>query len=88
VSARSGYRESDYQALNGLAPVSRDGSWAVGVHSLHGDDETLSEHWNGRAWSVVPNPNLGSFLDDSFAAVAAASPKAVWAVGAYYPSQP
>ena len=41
--------------LNGLAVVSPDDIWAVGVGCL--DLETLIEHWNGTAWSIVPSPN-------------------------------
>ena len=45
--------------------------------------QTLVEHWNGTAWTVVPSPNPGTnanFLNG----VAAVSANDVWAVGYYY----
>src|SRR5262249_7387823 len=42
--------------------------------------QTLTEHWNGTAWSVVPSPNVGAghnYLN----AVAAVAANDVWAVG-------
>jgi hypothetical protein len=44
--------------------------------------ETLIEHWNGIAWSVVDSPNVGSD-DNSLAAVVALAADDVWAVGNY-----
>ena len=44
---------------------------------------TLTEHWNGSAWSIVASPN-GGVTGDHFStlqAVTAISPSDVWAVG-------
>ena len=36
--------------------------WAVGSDEIPGTAtfQTLTEHWDGTAWSVVPSPNAGS----------------------------
>jgi hypothetical protein len=58
--------------------------WAVGNKSVTGVDQTLAEHWNGLAWTVVPSSNPGgSTHNNDFAGVAAASPTTAWAVGWY-----
>ena len=43
---------------------------------------TLTEHWNGTAWSVVPSPNISSGNNNLFG-VAAVSTTDVWAVGEF-----
>src|SRR6266702_1268338 len=42
--------------LDGVAMVSACDAWAVGFDSSGGPDQTLTEHWNGSAWAVVPSP--------------------------------
>ena len=39
---------------------------------------TVIEHWNGRAWTLVPSPAFGVLTG-----VAAASPSSAWAVGSW-----
>ena len=34
--------------------------WAVGAASNFKGKETLAEHWNGAAWSIVATPNIDS----------------------------
>jgi len=54
--------------------------WAVGWYGDKGSHRSLIEHWDGRAWSVIPVPN-GS---DRYAALSSISPVAaddVWAIG-------
>ncbi|HEV2375578.1 MAG TPA: hypothetical protein VGS19_25875 [Streptosporangiaceae bacterium] len=51
---------SDY--LTGVSCVSDSDCTAVGVHNLDnvaGTVKTLTESWDGTAWSVVPSPNSG-----------------------------
>jgi hypothetical protein len=62
--------------------VSANDVWAVGFYNIT-TTQTLVEHWNGTAWSVVssPNPSAGG---DYLYGVAALSGNDVWAVGAYY----
>ena len=70
--------------LNGVAAVSANDVWAVGLYvqqQRRQPNQTLIEHWNGSAWSVVssPNPSTDNFLNG----VAAISANDVWAVGYY-----
>src|SRR5205814_7682090 len=59
--------------LNGVAAVAANDIWAVGQT----DGGSLTEHWNGTSWSVVPSPG------GPFNGVAAISANDVWAVGTY-----
>ncbi|MEO8289176.1 MAG: S-layer homology domain-containing protein [Chloroflexota bacterium] len=71
--------------LRAVAPVGAVDVWAVGYYinySNRSKNETLVEHWNGSAWSVVPSPNAA--VDDNFlTGVAAVGANDVWAVGYY-----
>jgi len=56
--------------------------WAVGSagDSATNTFITLTEHWNGMTWTIVPSPNItGQF--SGLRSVAAAGPNDVWAVG-------
>lgn len=67
--------------LYGIDGVSANDVWAVGEWA---DEDflvqTLVEHWNGSAWSVVPSPNVGGGTN-GLRGVTAVSPSAAWAVG-------
>src|SRR6478672_3269683 len=57
--------------LLGVATLSANDIWAVGVnYNTNGYQRTLTEHWNGSQWSVVPSPNADE--DNVLNAVAAA----------------
>lgn len=43
--------------LNGAASVSANDVWAVGQTTAATGFQTLAEHWDGTAWTVVPTPN-------------------------------
>ncbi|MBE1604598.1 hypothetical protein [Actinopolymorpha pittospori] len=63
-----------------VAAAGPDDLWAVGDYDKgDGVFQTLTERWDGTAWSVVPSPTApeGALLG----AVAAGSPDNVWAVG-------
>jgi len=72
--------------LTGVAARSATDIWAVGFRQDHSGpipiDRTLTEHWNGSAWSVVASPNVGS-NDNLLNAVAAVPGGDVWAVGSW-----
>ena len=79
---------------NDLAAVSADSAgdaWAVGWYqagtSTAPVDQTLIEHFNGTAWSIVPSPDQtnvnGATTDNRLVAVAADSSTDAWAVGWY-----
>ncbi len=62
--------------LQGVSAVASEDVWTVGFAR----DETLTEHWDGSSWSVVPSRNkgtLGSYLQ----AVSTDGPDDAWAVG-------
>ena len=62
--------------LNGITALSVDNIWAVG-----GDGNlSLTEHWDGTSWRVIPSPNVGT-NSNAFIGVAAISANNVWAVG-------
>ena len=67
--------------LYGAAAVSAMDVWAVGYY-FDADNyaHTLTEHWNGSAWSVIPSPDPGTLNNFLFAATAI-SANDVWAVG-------
>ena len=74
---------SFYNYLNSVAVVGPSDVWAVGYYSTLSASQTLIEHWNGSAWSIVPSPNH-SANDNFLFSAAVAGPNDVWAVGYYY----
>lgn len=70
--------------LFGVAAVSASNIWAVGEYSNSGSSlQTLIEHWNGTAWSIIPSPSPSLKGENALNAVAAVSSSDVWAVGYY-----
>ena len=65
--------------LEAITVISPTDIWAVG-HSTDTsfNDFTLTLHWNGTVWSIVPSPNVN---DDILFAVDAVASNDVWAVG-------
>jgi hypothetical protein len=70
--------------FNSIDAISPDNVWAVGdrginVTTIGTPAKTLIEHWNGKAWSIVPSPSPGTmpFLNG----VTATGASNVWAVG-------
>jgi PKD repeat protein len=73
----AGRRAASY--FYAVAVTSRRDAWAVGGSAI-GHTATLIEHWNGKAWKIVPSPSPRrdfGVLD----AVAARTAKDAWAVG-------
>jgi hypothetical protein len=85
-------------ALNSVTIVSANDVWAVGIatstyYISDGDpitsSQTIIQHWNGSAWSIVPSPNPGDgnnyygTITNELYGVAAVSASDVWAVGMY-----
>jgi hypothetical protein len=71
--------------LDGVAAVSSSDVWAVGYYSTVSSPyhyQTLTEHWNGMAWSVVSSPNAADDTNYLFG-IAQVSHGDVWAVGSY-----
>src|SRR5690349_8242869 len=68
--------------LLGVAAVAANDVWAVGSSDDPPNEatNTLIEHWDGSAWTVVASPNVGP--DNTLYAVTAQAAGDVWAVGA------
>jgi hypothetical protein len=70
--------------LDGATAAGTKDAWAVGTVGCPADrSRTLTEHWNGAAWSIVASPN-GGVTGNHFStlqAVTAISSSDVWAVG-------
>lgn len=51
---------TSYNTLYGVSALSASDVWAVGyAQNASGAFQTLIEHWNGTAWSIVTSPNPG-----------------------------
>jgi hypothetical protein len=69
--------------LYGVAAVSANDVWAVGdwYDADVGRGKTLTEHWDGSQWNILPSPNAATSLSSSLFAVAIVSATDIWAVG-------
>ncbi len=68
--------------LEGVTAITTNNVWAVGNY-VNGKNpmRTLIEHWDGKQWSVVPSPNLGSDNTSLWAAARVGTTNDVWAAG-------
>ena len=70
--------------LAGVTCLSTSDCWAVGYYydsaSRH---QTLIQHWDGGAWTIVPSPNVNGAYSNLLYGVACASSGDCWAVGYY-----
>src|SRR5207302_1665229 len=65
--------------LTSIAAGGPQDIWAVGVYNTAaGAYLTLTEHWNGQSWQVVPSPNLSPSYS-GLTAVAVVDSNQVWA---------
>ena len=74
--------------FNGIKANSASDVWAVGesgVTDEPGSQQTLIEHFNGTAWSIVPSPSPGS-IDDLTGVTTSNAADNVWAVGSDAPT--
>ncbi len=62
--------------LNDVYALNANDVWAVGT----ADGATLTEHWDGAAWNIVPSPNAPTGANVLFGVYGSASDN-VWAVG-------
>jgi len=75
--------------LYAISTSSSSDAWAVGKARtrsdvpLEGVYESLTLHWNGAAWSVVPSPQAGVGGEDVLFGVKAISANDAWAVGSF-----
>lgn len=85
------------QTLLSVATLASDDVWSVGYYLAYnaagnGALHTLTEHWNGTAWSVVRSPNVPSSqprfpgeATGTLDGVTTVSADDVWAVGGSFP---
>lgn len=67
--------------LTALATITPTDVWAVGAaYRPTSTPGTLTEHWDGTAWKVVPSPNFNQGYNELYGAAAISSTD-VWAVG-------
>jgi alkylated DNA repair dioxygenase AlkB len=73
-------------SLAAVRGTSASNVWAVGHYNNSSNvSQTLTLHWNGSAWKVVPSPDpSGPALDQELTGVAGSSAQDAWAVGFYY----
>jgi hypothetical protein len=71
--------------LKGVAAISSSNAWAVGSADSGNalDQTTLTLHWDGTSWQIVPSPSPGTQGLNVLYAVAANSANDVWAVGSF-----
>ncbi len=77
----------DVNELYGVTATSPTDAWAVGEHfdpNVSTAPQTLTEHWDGTSWSVVPSPSPGT-SDNALTAVTAVAANDIWAVGHMQP---
>lgn len=69
--------------LAAVTEISRNDVWAVGWYFPAGGNfsQTLTEHWDGSAWHVVPSPNSPKRPWSVLTSVSGSASNDVWAVG-------
>jgi hypothetical protein len=84
VASPNGNNNGD-NSLNSVACASASDCWAVGyyVTDYPFNAYTLTEHWNGSSWTIVPSPNFPSSHSNSLGGVTCASASDCWAVGSW-----
>lgn len=71
--------------LNNVAAITAKNIWAVGTsnNSVGSYGQTLVEHWDGKVWSVVSSPNIGSGNNSLIGIARIRGTSILWAVGWY-----
>jgi hypothetical protein len=70
-----------HNRLNGVRAFDVNDVWAVGFTNGN-NDQTLTEHWDGSSWTIVPSPNPEAV--SQFSAVGGIATNDLWAVGSFY----
>lgn len=78
-NATQGMRPLDNYLFAAAADSASD-AWVVGsTNTTSIDEQTLSEHWDGKAWTIVPSPKTNN--PSRLWGTAVLSPSDAWAVG-------
>jgi hypothetical protein len=70
--------------LTSVAVASSSNAWAVGWVAHGVPERTLIEHWNGKAWKIVPSPSPGGATGQSNLYGVDVRSSAAWTVGQYW----
>ena len=71
-----------FAVLEDVSTSSSSDGWAVGSSvAQDSSTRTLTYHWDGVQWTLVPSPNVGKI--DRLLGVVSLSPSDVWAVGSF-----
>ncbi|MDQ5825480.1 MAG: Rax2 family protein [Chloroflexota bacterium] len=76
--------------ITDLVAITADDIWAVGSYykePSHSSEWTLTMHWDGEEWSLVPSPNMG-LERNTLNNIAAVSSDDIWATGTYELEKP
>lgn len=77
ASPNIGHRHNE---LDAVAAISAHDVWAVGTSRNIGEDfQSLTEHWDGSSWTIVPSPNPSA--ENQLHTVAGVAGNDVWATG-------
>jgi len=70
------------QGLFGVSAISASDAWAVGdaYNQSVGDQQTLTQHWDGARWRIIPSPSVPKAYNH-LTGVSGTSSDDVWAVG-------
>ena len=71
---------SSIDGLRSVSCVTSADCWSVGQTLAGPSLDTLAEHWNGTAWTIVPTPNVTG-ADNSLAATTCVATNDCWSVG-------
>jgi hypothetical protein len=78
-----------YWELHDVAALAANDIWAVGTGQLSGGImQSITEHWDGNEWALVPNPTPPGGLRPQLKGVAARAGSGFWAVGYYNVTSP
>jgi hypothetical protein len=67
-------------SLSGVAALASNDVWAIGNYNDGISNQTLVEHWNGTAWTIVSSPNTNP-MENFLYGISAVSPTDIWVVG-------
>jgi hypothetical protein len=81
VSATPALPSGDSGALGDLSNSSATDAWAVGALASSNPLGILSEHWDGKSWTLVPAPSPEAATSVEATGVADISPANAWMVG-------
>jgi hypothetical protein len=70
--------------LTSVAVASDSNAWAVGSVAHGAAARTMVEHWNGKAWKLIPSPSPGGATGQSNLYGVAVRSSHAWTIGQYW----